>query len=290
MPRAVPRAVPRVPRPALPPVLLVRRYPVLAFALLACVFGWHSYAFAAFGVGSQPENDPLGPVFAALVVTACQGRAALRAWGARLLRWGASPWLYVLAVLAPLAMHVAIVLINHAAGAPLPTQEQLSAWPQVPITFALMLVLVGIGEEGGWTAFAAPLLLRRHGLLAAWALLAGLRILWHLPLVLAGDMPWSVNLLGNAGFQLILLQLLRHRRGSWSLAAIWHATLNAFGGAFFFTMVTGPDRERLDLLLGVVYALVALATLVPGALRRPPNSGSAQPARSGRRPASSALR
>ena len=29
-------------------------------------------------------------------------------------------------------------------------------------------------------------------------------------------------------------------------------------------MVTGADKDRLDVLLGVVYAVVGLATLVPG--------------------------
>ena len=78
---------------------------------------------------------------------------------------------------------------------------------------------------------------------------------------LTGDMPLSVWILGNAGFQLILLVMMSHRRGSWTIAAVWHATLNAFGGAFFFSMVTGPDRDRLDLLLGLVYALVGAVAL-----------------------------
>ena len=39
----------------------------------------------------------------------------------------------------------------------------------MPVTFVTMLVFVGIGEETGWMAFAAPILLRRHGLLVAWA-------------------------------------------------------------------------------------------------------------------------
>ncbi|WP_134767645.1 CPBP family intramembrane glutamic endopeptidase [Nocardioides sp. 1609] len=247
---------------------LVRRFPISAFALLACLFGWMVYGLAAVGLGSNPENMPLGPALAALVVTSCQGRAALRAWGRSLRRWAASPWLYLLAVGAPLLLHVAIVGVNHLLGAPLPTGAQLGAWPEVPVTFLVMLVMVGLGEEAGWTAFAAPVLLRRFGLLGAFAVLAPLRILWHLPLVITGDMPLVVAILGNAGFQLIVLLLMLRRGGSWTVAAVWHTTLNAFGGAFFFSMVTGPDRDRLDLLLGLVYAsaaaLALLAHLVTG--------------------------
>ncbi len=260
---------------------LVRRHPLPAFAVLACLFGWLPYGFAALGIGSNPQNMPLGPVLAALVVTSCQGRAALFAWGRTLRRWSASPWLYLVAVVAPIALHVLIVLVNHLLGAPLPTAGQLSAWPEVPITFLVMLVAVGLGEEAGWSAFAAPVLLRRHGLWGAFAVLAPLRIFWHLPLMLTGDMPVLVGLLGNAGFQLIVLQIMRQRRGSWTHAAVWHATLNAFGGASLFTMVTGTDKDRLGTLLALVYALVGLLTLVPALLRRArgdqrPDTGSTQ--------------
>ena len=251
------------------PTYLIRRYPISAFALLACLFGWSPYGLAALGLGTNPENMPLGPALAALVVTSCQGREALRAWGRSLRTWAASPWLYLLAVVAPIFMHVSIVLVNSLMGAPLPTGTQLGAWPEVPVTFLAMLVLVGLGEEAGWTAFAAPILLRRFGLLGAFAVLAPLRIFWHLPLMLTGDMPLVIGILGNAGFQLIVLVMLQHRRGSWTLAAVWHATLNAFGGAFFFTMVTGPDLDRLGVLLGLVYALVgALALLAYLVTRR----------------------
>lgn len=243
-------------------VQLVRRHPVSTFFVLACVFGWLPYSLAAVGIGTHPENMPLGPVMAALVVASCQGREVLFTWGRSLRRWATSPWLYVVAVGAPIALHVTIVLANHLLGAPLPTADQLSAWPEVPVTFLLMLVMVGLGEEAGWTAFAAPILLKRHGLLGAFAVLAPMRILWHLPLMINGDMPLVLGILGNAGFQLIVLQMMRRSGGAWTLAAVWHATLNAFGGPFLFTMVSGADRDRLGVLLGVVYALVGLATLV----------------------------
>ena len=245
------------------PIQLIRRYPISSFALLACLFGWLPYELAAFGLGSNPENMPLGPAMAALVVTSCQGREALRAWGRTLRRWGASPWLYLLAVGAPIMLDICIVIGNHLLGAPLPTAAQLGAWPEIPVTFLAMLVLVGLGEEAGWTAFAAPVLLRRFGLLGAFGVLAPLRILWHAPLMITGDMPIVVGILGNAGFQLIVLQMMRHRRGSWALAAVWHATLNAFGATFFFSMVTGPDRDRLSLLLGIVYALAGTIAVLP---------------------------
>jgi hypothetical protein len=43
---------------------------------------------------------------------------------------------------------------------------------------------------------------------------------------------------------------------------VWHATLNAFGGAFLFTFVTGADNIRLGVLLAVAYAVLAIAGAV----------------------------
>jgi membrane protease YdiL (CAAX protease family) len=247
---------------------IVRTYPITVFAVLACLFGWGIFIAAGLGLGSNPDNMPLGPLLAALVVTSCQGRQELFAWGRRLRRWGAAPKWYVVAVLTPIAVHFVDVLVNHWFGAALPTAAQLSHWPDVPVAFVVMLVMVGIGEEAGWTAFAAPLLLRRNGLLAAWAVLSTVRILWHLPLMLNGEMPWVMGIVGNAAFQMIVLQLFVASGGYWSPAAVWHATLNAFGGAFLFTMVTGADRDRLGLLLAGAYAVLAVVAVVLARRRR----------------------
>ena len=145
-----------------------------------------------------------------------------------------------------------------------------------------VLVLVGLGEEAGWTAFAAPVLLARHGLIGAWAILSAMRIFWHLPLMIGGQLPWTVGIVGNAGFQLVVLVMLTASGGRWSLAAVWHATLNAFGGAFFFTMVTGADQTRLGLLLSAAYALLAVVALIvsrrlPSTRRRLPSTPGSEP-------------
>ena len=81
--------------------------------------------------------------------------------------------------------------------------------------------------------------------------------------------------MGNACFQLIVLVMLTASGGRWSLAAVWHATLNAFGGAFFFTMVTGADQARLGLLLSAAYAVLALVALIVS--RRLPSTPPPEP-------------
>ena len=144
-----------------------------------------------------PENIPLGPLAAAAITAVILGRAELKAWWRQLLNFRASVGWYILALAAPALIIAASVLANHAFGAPLPTAAQLSGWTAIPVNFAVMLLLVGIGEEAGWTAFAAPRLLKGGSLLAAWGLLAGIRVLWHLPLMLNGSLPWVLGVGGN---------------------------------------------------------------------------------------------
>jgi membrane protease YdiL (CAAX protease family) len=254
--------------------VIVRRYPLLVFFVLACLFGWAIWIGVYLTGGSGGGNLPLAPLVAALIVVPCQGRDELRVWARRLRSWRVAPRWYLLAVLAPITLHVLIVLANHGLGAPLPTSDQLGGWPQVPINFVVLLVLIGIGEEAGWTAFAAPILLRRHSMLVAWALASAMRILWHLPLMISGDLSWVLGIAGNAAFTMVTLQLLVVREGGWPLAAVWHAALNAAGGSFLFTMVSGADARRLDLLMAGEYTVIAALAYVAGRRRRSTLTGA----------------
>ena len=170
-----------------------------------------------------------------------------------------APSWYVLAVVAPVSLQLLTVVTNHALGAPWPTSGQLAGWTQVPLDFLGMLILVGIGEEVGWALFAAPILLRRHGILVAWALASAMRIFWHLPLMIGGDLSWLLGTIGNAAFVMVMLLLLLASDGRWTLVAVWHAALNATSGLFFFAMVSGADRDRLELLFTGGYSIVAVA-------------------------------
>jgi membrane protease YdiL (CAAX protease family) len=236
-----------------------RSSPLAWFVGFACFFGWILYILRWLGVNvGTPSNVPLGVVLAAAVVAAVMGRAALKEWGRRLLTLRASFGWYALAMLAPVVIIVVSVLANHAFGAPLPSSAQLAAWPELPLVFAFMLVLVGIGEETGWTAFAAPRLLNRHSFITAWVILSAIRVFWHLPLMLTGELPWVLGIIGNIAFQFLMLWVFG-RTGVWLLVGIWHAMLNTVGGSFFFQMVQGADQARLGVLMSVAYLLSAVA-------------------------------
>lgn len=238
-------------------------YPIVFFTIFACLFGWILFIISGLGGGlEEPSNLPIAPIIAAAIVAAGMGRDGWKAWTRQLGRFRASTGWYALAIAAPMVIVVAAVLANAAFGAPLPTPAQLSRWTQLPLVFVFFLLLVGVGEEAGWTAFAAPRLLDRQGFTASWAVLSGIRVFWHLPLMLSGDLPWVLGVGGNAAFQFLVLWIFVRSGRVWFLAAVWHAVLNTVGGEFFFGMAQGADNARLGVLLTAGYALLALVVLI----------------------------
>jgi membrane protease YdiL (CAAX protease family) len=234
----------------------------VSFVFLACLVGWKSHIVAILAGGSGTENFPLGPLIAAVIVVACQGGDELRTWWRRIRSWRAAPRWYLLAVLAPAGVSVLLVLINRGFGAPMPTSGQLADSPQMLGTFVIMLIFVGIGEEAGWMAIAAPVLLRRHGFLVAWTIAAAMRTVWHLPMMINGELSWYLGIVGNVAFTMVMFLVFAASNGQWWLVAVWHAVLNATGGLGLFRMVTGDDRARLEVMLGVVYTIVAVVGYV----------------------------
>lgn len=234
----------------------IRAYPLAFFFIFACLFGWIFYIAGALGSDISAEHNPLGPLAAAAIVAASLGRAGLKEWGRRLVTFRAGLGWYALAFLAPIVIIIAAVLANYTLGAPLPAPSQLAAWTDIPGNFVAILILIGIGEEAGWMAFAASRLQRRHPFITTWLILSAMRVLWHLPLMLNGDLSWTLGLGGNIAFQFLLLWLFQGT-GVWFLAAIWHTTLNVTSGSFFFQMVQGEDQARLGLLMTAGYILVA---------------------------------
>ena len=96
----------------------------------------------------------------------CQGREEPARLGPP-----AAPWGAVTEVVRPGRAHPARRARGRHPREPPASAHRCRPWPSsatgptLPATFVVMLVMVGIGEEAGWTAFAAPLLLRRHGIL-----------------------------------------------------------------------------------------------------------------------------
>jgi len=156
----------------------IRRYPLVAFFILAFALTWAPTPFGIFMAA--------GPLVAALVIAAVvDGRPGLRELGSRMVRWRVGWQWYAAALLIPLALALGTGGLNVALGAPGSVIRDLSISEAV-LLFALRLVVPlfsPIGEEPGWRGFSLPRLLDSGSPLGATAILAPLVALWHVPLI-----------------------------------------------------------------------------------------------------------
>ena len=156
---------------------VVRRYPVVVFGVLAFVLAWGFLPFRSFGA--------FAPLVAALIVVPLsQGRAGLRAFGARFVRWRVRWYWYAAALGVPLGVHLVSALLAAPSEGFGPIG--FASVGAFLVAFAVRLVnpLDGpLGEEPGWRGYALPALQARRTPLAATAVLAVVVTAWHVPLL-----------------------------------------------------------------------------------------------------------
>jgi membrane protease YdiL (CAAX protease family) len=173
---------------------LVRRHPLAVYFVLAYTVSWAGILLVAApgGVPAAPEAVagllPLvflamvaGPSLAGLLLTALiDGRDGLRALLSRLTRWRVAPFWYAAALLTAPALLLAVLAplaLGSTAFLPKPfTTADPAGLAALALAGGLM---AGLFEEIGWSGFATPRLLRRHGWLAAGLLLGLPWWAWH---------------------------------------------------------------------------------------------------------------
>lgn len=272
---------------------VVRRHPLASFVALAYVLSWWPWPLYAAGLSPSPIIG-FGPFLAAVIVLAVTGGSvSVVALLARMVQWRVAPVWYATALLLPLAVAVAATLLTIASGAPPPPAGSLEGrdWVAlVPLFFALLLVpgAGGAWEEPGWRGYALPRLLAGRSALVASLLVGVVWALWHVPLLVAGTVPWS-DLVLIIAVSVVYTWLLHSTHGSVLLVMVFHAAMNTFGGGFFSPMFSGGDAARHSWLLAalwVVAAVVVVAVAGPERLtRRPPQPPRrSQSAMTGSRP------
>ena len=172
-------------------VTWTRRHRLVAFFGLTFLLSWWSWPFYAVDL-APTAFFPCGPLVAALIVIGiAEGRAGYRDLGARMIRWRVGWTWWLVAVGTPLAVLAVAAVANVAIwGAPAPVLATM-AWSQLALNAAVRFVnpLDGpLGEEPGWRGYALPQLQARRSPLASGLVLAVFVALWHLPLVVTGQL------------------------------------------------------------------------------------------------------
>jgi uncharacterized protein len=238
---------------------LVKRHRLTAFFILAYALSWWAWIPYALGVFPNPVAS-FGPFLAALVVLALtEGKTGLLGLFRRMIRWRVAPGWYAVALLLPAVLAIAATVLNVLLGAQPPSAVQLSKWTGLFSTFAIVLLVPGVGgawEEPGWRGYAVPRLQNGRSALVASLILAVLIAGWHLPLMLVGQVHYSDIVLMVAG-TIVYNWVFNNAKGSVLIIMLMHAANNAASGSFFSPMFSGADSIRQSWLLAIVWVVVA---------------------------------
>ncbi|MFF7291494.1 CPBP family intramembrane glutamic endopeptidase [Microbacterium sp. NPDC008134] len=274
---------------------LIRRRPLVAFFALALGMSWLAWTpwiLSQDGLGILPFSFPtvlgstqitgmlfgayLGPLGAAFIVTAVTaGRAGLRVWAGRLLRWQVAPRWYAVALLAvPLAV-LALGAVASGGAMQAPSAAAIALF--VPM-LAFQMVTTGLAEEPGWRDFALPPLQERFGPLGAAVILGPLWGAWHLPLFLTADWgSWpDVTLLHvvqfvafSALFNVAVMWLFNRSGESLPIVMLFHVSLNTTVSVFWAEMFPTVENAIGVLFAGSAVAAVVIIVLTRGRLGLP---------------------
>src|SRR5215213_5372518 len=243
---------------------LVRRHPRIAFFVLAYVLSWWPAILYTLDLSPQPIVG-FGPFLAALAVLAMtSGKSGVGGLLRRMVRWRVAALWYAVALLVPVAIALAATVLNVLLGAQAPSSAELGGWTSLFSTFALLLLIPGIGgawEEPGWRGYALPRLqVGRSALFASPILWVGL-VVWHLPLMIVGEIPWS-EIVFLLGFVIVFNWVFNNAHGSVLILMLMHAMNNTFSGSFIGPMFSGADSVRSAWLVAGLWCAVALVVVV----------------------------
>jgi membrane protease YdiL (CAAX protease family) len=239
-----------------------RRHRLVAFFGLTFLLTWWSWPLWALGA-PVPPHWPIGPLLAALIVIGvAEGAPGYRRLGARMIRWQVGWRLWLFALGTPLAVLAVASAANAALfGAPAPVLAGM-AWGSLALVFASRFVdpLDGpLGEEPGWRGYALPLLQARRSPLVSATVLAAFAALWHLPLVVSGQLG-AVGLPVTFAITFVYVWLFDRSGGSVLMTMVFHVAQGTVSYAALG--FTGPDADRMNWLTGALWAALAVGLVV----------------------------
>lgn len=249
---------------------LVKRHPLIAFFVLTLALSWWPWILYAFGLYAAPIAS-FGPFLAALVVLAItQGKSGIGGLLRRMVRWRVGIRWYAVALLLPVGIALAATALNVLLGAQAPSAADLGGWTGLFSTFAVVLLIPGIGgawEEPGWRGFALPRLQAGRSALVASLILGAVWALWHLPLVVATGQMGGWDIVIIMAWTLVLTWVYNGTGGSVLIVMLFHAMFNTISGGSIIPALSplafsGADSVRQSWLLAAVWCAVAVAVVM----------------------------
>ncbi len=262
----------------------VKRHSLLTFFILAFAISWGGVLILVGpgGISGTPEQFEMlfyivllamlaGPPVAGLLLTGLiYGKAGLREFLSRLIRWRMGARWYVVALLTSpfLAMATLFAL--------LPTSPVFL--PGIfttddKTTFLLIGIAVGLAagffEELGWTGFAVPEMRLRYGLLTTGLIMGFLWGAWHLLMPVERFQVAIFFYVGVLPAYRVLMVWVYDRTGSLLVAMLMHASLTASVAMIFMPQAipSVPLITWYLVLTAALWIIVAAVAVTNGGQR-----------------------
>ncbi|HEU0022444.1 MAG TPA: CPBP family intramembrane glutamic endopeptidase [Dehalococcoidia bacterium] len=168
---------------------------------------------------------------------------------------------YPAALILPVFLVIVAASLNILLGTNPLNTDHLANWPEVCFTFAFVFVVIALGEEPGFRGFALSRLQVSRTALEAALTVSVIGAIWHVPLFLTGDSPWSNIIIIVAGY-ILFTWLFNNSRGSVLIAMLLHTSLGVIGPEIIAPIFTGADLARYSWLLAGGFAIAALVVVV----------------------------
>jgi uncharacterized protein len=261
-------------------VAQVQRSPARIWAFFALTFAW-SWTCWLVSAAIKTESPSVattlmfagsfGPSLAAVLVVAnAGGRAGLRAWLGRCLRWPPGGrrglgWT-VLALLLPAALAGLAAGLHVALGGSI-GRSPAAGHPLMTVANFFLVLLIGgpLGEEFGWRGYALPSLqagldwrVASLGLGLVWGV-------WHLPLFfIAGTsqahIPLGLFLLSVVAMSVLFAWLVNRCAGSVVVALLLHTAINFWPSIIPVLPTSEGDRPYALMVAMLVVLALGLLT------------------------------
>ncbi|MCI0708786.1 MAG: CPBP family intramembrane metalloprotease [Chloroflexi bacterium] len=235
-------------------ISFIKHRPLVAFFAF-------TYFFLLLGWLTLKGQIPFGPLLAALIVVSIVGgREGRRVWASRITRWRVDGRWYAAAILLPLVVTALAAFLNILLGAE-SSGINIDEWPDLIAEAIFIFLFVGLGEEPGFRGFALPRLQAHHSAVVATLILSVLGVIWHIPLFLSGDSPWTNVPLIVVGY-FVFTWLFNNTNGSVLIPMLFHTATAVYGPLIFAPMFEGTDLTSYTWLLTALYGIVVAVVMV----------------------------
>ena len=192
----------------------------------------------------------------ALVTWTVDGGTALKTYFSRIVRWRAGIQWYTIGVLTPFAIGFVAFILTLLFGTQRLADIQFPELSKVIGVYVLSFFFIALGEEPGFRGFSLPRFMTNHSAIGASLIVGILHALWHLPLVIGGQLH-PIDLLHPLCGSFLLTWIFNKTNGSVFVVMLVHAASDTSAG-LFGSLFSGTDSSLFTIWQATAFVVMAV--------------------------------